>query len=57
MGIPIVLALCLFAHNLIRTMRTPSGAPRESRPAEPSRLAIPPSAPRPRAFISTLPVR
>jgi len=53
MGIPVVLALCLFALNLIRTMRAPSAA----RPAAPARAASSPSAPRPRAFVSTLPVR
>jgi hypothetical protein len=43
MGIPVVLALCLYLYNLVRTMRAPA------RPA-------PAGAPRP-AFASTLPVR
>ncbi len=46
MGIPVVLALCLYLFNLVRTMR----APAPSRPA----AAAPP---RRAAFASTLPVR
>ena len=53
MGVPVVLALCLFALNLIRTMRPPTLA----RPAAPARFDVSPSAPRPGAFVSTLPVR
>ncbi len=51
MGIPVVLALCLFAFNLIRTMR--SGArPNASRAAAP--IARTPAT---GGFVSTLPVR
>lgn len=44
MGIPVVLALCLYLFNLVRTMRTPSSAPPAPAPSRP-------------AFASTLPVR
>jgi hypothetical protein len=46
MGIPVVLALCLYLFNLVRTMRAP---------APPRPAAAPP--PRRPAFASTLPVR
>ncbi|HEY1252243.1 MAG TPA: DUF542 domain-containing protein [Thermoanaerobaculia bacterium] len=50
MGIPVVAALVLFAFNLIRTMR--------ARPRPSAAVPVSPRAtPRPRAFVSTLPVR
>ncbi len=45
MGVPVVLAILLFAFNLVRTMK--------ARPKAPAR----PVATRPPAFVSTLPVR
>ena len=45
MGIPVVLALCLYVFNLVRTMRAkPVAGPPRVEPALP-------------AFVSTLPVR
>lgn len=46
MGVPVVLAILLFAFNLVRTMKA-------RRPSPPAR----PAAPRPPAYVSTLPVR
>jgi hypothetical protein len=46
MGVPVVLAILLFAFNLVRTMKAGSPNP----PARPGK-------PRPPAFVSTLPVR
>ena len=46
MGVPVVLAILLFAFNLIRTMKAPRPTPR---PATPPR-SVP-------TFVSTLPVR
>jgi hypothetical protein len=45
MGIPVVLALCLYLFNLVRTMRASPGA------------GLPAAAPGRPAFASTLPVR
>ena len=46
MGVPVVLAILLFTFNLMRTMKAKAPTP----PARPGK-------PRPRAFVSTLPVR
>jgi hypothetical protein len=46
MGVPVVLAILLFTFNLMRTMKAKAPNP----PARPGK-------PRPRAFVSTLPVR
>ncbi len=46
MGVPVVLAILLFTFNLVRTMKAKAPTP----PARPGK-------PRPREFVSTLPVR